>query len=47
MSKKDPEFLPHVNKLNEGNSLKDALELSLNELDTLDVDLLKRIGLRT
>lgn len=43
----EPEFLPYVYKLTEGTDLLEALELSLNEIDTIDIEQLKRIGLRT
>lgn len=45
--KKNPEFLEYVFKLNEGTELKEALKLSLNEINTIDIAQLNRIGLRT
>ncbi|ANQ49479.1 DinB family protein [Flammeovirga sp. MY04] len=46
-TKQNPEFLDYVYQLNEGNSLEEALRLSLEEIDKIDVDQLKRIGLKT
>ncbi|MEM6804703.1 MAG: DinB family protein [Bacteroidota bacterium] len=45
--KKDPEFLAYVYKLNEGRKLAEALELSLKDINELDIDQFNRIGLRT
>lgn len=45
--KKDPEFLEDVYKLNEGIELTEALKLSLEKIDDLDIDKLNRIGLKT
>src|SRR5690606_29681401 len=42
-----PGFLEEVRKLNGEVELSDALRLSLNEIDRLDVAQLKRIGLKT
>ena len=42
-----PAFLEYVYKLNEGLELTEALALSLQQIDTLDIARLKRIGLRT
>jgi hypothetical protein len=46
-TKKDPAFLAYVYELNEGNELTEALQLSLKNIDELDIDQLKRIGLKT
>jgi len=46
-AKENPSFLAYVYELTEGTTLPEALELSLNELDNIDVDQLKRIGLKT
>lgn len=45
--KKDPEFLKYVYELNDGVELTEALQLSLKGIDEIDIDQLKRIGLRT
>lgn len=45
--KKNPEFLEYVYKLNEGAELVEALQISLNEINDLDIAQLKRIGLKT
>ena len=45
--KKNPAFLEYVYELNEGVELKEALQLSLKEIDDIDVDQLNRIGLKT
>ncbi len=46
-TKKNPAFLEEVYQLNEGRELKEALELSLSDINALDVAQLKRIGLKT
>lgn len=46
-TKNNPEFLEYVLMLNDGIELTKALELSLSDIDEIDVDQLKRIGLRT
>ena len=46
-TKKDPEFLKYVYQLNEGIELAEALNLSLQAIDDIDVAQLKRIGLKT
>ena len=46
-TQENPAFLAYVYKLNEGKELKEALKLSLQDIDELDVDQLKRIGLKT
>ncbi len=45
--KKNPEFLEYVYKLNEGTELVEALQMSLKEINALDIAQLKRIGLKT
>jgi len=45
--KKDPAFLAYVYKLNEGTELSEALQLSLKEIDNIDITQLNRIGLKT
>ncbi len=45
--KENPGFLEYVYELNEGRNLKEALALSLQQIDDLDVEQLKRIGLKT
>ncbi|WNJ18273.1 DinB family protein [Pontibacter sp. G13] len=45
--KENPAFLEYVYELNEGNELMEAFNLSLKEIDALDIDQLKRIGLKT
>ena len=44
---KNPTFLEYVYKLNEGTDFREALKLSLNEINNLDIAQLKRIGLKT
>lgn len=44
---KDPDFLPYVYELNEGIELMEALNLSLDNIDGIDIDQLNRIGHRT
>ena len=46
-TKKNPAFLEYVYKLNAGTELKEALQLSLNEINKLDIAQLNRIGLKT
>lgn len=46
-SKKDPEFLEYVYQLNKGIGLSEAFELSLKNIDNIDVDQWKRVGLKT
>ena len=46
-TKASPVFLEYVYKLNEGVELKEALKLSLKEINDLNIDQLNRIGLRT
>ncbi|MEL7532272.1 MAG: DinB family protein [Bacteroidota bacterium] len=45
--KKDPAFLEYVYQLNEGLTLPEALTLSLEKIDEIDIAQLKRIGLKT
>lgn len=45
--KKNPEFLAYVLKLNGDIALNEALQISLNQIDNLDLAQLERIGLRT
>lgn len=45
--KQNPAFLAYVYELNEGNELHEALQLSLKNIEELDVAQLKRIGLKT
>ena len=47
MSKKDPEFLEYVYKLNEGRELTEAFSRSLEDIDNIDIAQLNRIGLQT
>lgn len=46
-SSKNPAFLEEIYALNEGNELTEALRLSLNEINALDIAQLNRIGLTT
>lgn len=46
-TKENPEFLEYVYKLNEGTELPEALQLSLKEIDNIDIAQLNRIGLKT
>lgn len=46
-AKNNPEFLEYVYKLNEGIGLKEALNLSLQKINEIDIAQLKRIGLKT
>ena len=45
--KQNPEFLEYVYELNDGHSLKEAFAISLNEIELLNRNQLKRIGLKT
>ena len=45
--KKNPEFLAYVLRLNGDIALNEALQISLNQIDNLDLAQLERIGLRT
>ena len=45
--KKNPEFLEYVLKLNRGLELYEALQISLNQVNKLDIAQLSRIGLKT
>ncbi|MBQ4821848.1 DinB family protein [Aquimarina sp. MMG016] len=45
--KKNPEFLEYVLKLNGGIELNKALQISLNQINELDIAQLNRIGLKT
>ena len=46
-TKQNPEFLEYVYELNQGIELTEALQLSLTNLNKIDIDQLKRIGLKT
>jgi len=46
-TKKNPEFLEYVYKLNEGTELTEALKLSLKGINDIDIAQLNRIGLKT
>ena len=43
----NPAFLEYVYELNAGNGLEEALQLSLKDIDELDIAQLNRIGLKT
>ena len=45
--KKNPEFLAYVLKLNGDTELNEALQISLNQINKLDIAQLNRIGLKT
>ena len=45
--KKDPEFLAYVLKLNGDIEVNEALQISLNQINELDIAQLNRIGLKT
>ncbi len=45
--KENPAFLEYVYKLNEGNELPEALQLSLKAIHEIDIAQFKRIGLTT
>ncbi len=47
LTRKNPEFLEYVYKLTAGTELTEALELSLKEIDNIDIAQLNRIGLKT
>ena len=42
--KENPAFLEYVYKLNEGTKLTEALELSLKEINDIDIAQLNRLG---
>ncbi len=46
-TKENPAFLEYVYKLNEGIELTEALNLSLEEINKIDIAQLNRIGLKT
>jgi len=46
-AKENPAFLEYVYKLNEGFELPEALNLSLKEINDIDIAQLNRIGLKT
>ena len=46
-TQKDPEFLKYVFELNGDDSLEEALQKSLDQINELDLALLNRIGLKT
>ena len=46
-AKKNPAFLEEVYQLNEGAELTEALALSLEAINAIDLDQLNRIGLKT
>ena len=46
-TKENPGFLEYVYELNEGVELAEALQLSLKEINKLDITQLNRIGLKT
>lgn len=46
-TKENPAFLEYVYKLNEGTELKEALQLSLEKINELDIAQLNRIGFKT
>ena len=46
-TKKNPAFLEYVYKLNEGIELTEALKLSLEKIDDIDIAQFNRIGLKT
>lgn len=46
-TKENPAFLEYVYKLNEGTELTAALDISLKEINDLDIAQLNRIGLKT
>ncbi|MEO0900287.1 MAG: DinB family protein [Bacteroidota bacterium] len=43
----NPAFLEYVYELNEGRSLQEALQLSLTDIDAIDIAQFNRIGLKT
>ena len=46
-TKENPAFLTYVYELNEGTELSEALKLSLDEINNLDIAQLNRIGFKT
>lgn len=46
-TKKNPEFLDYVYELNEGIELSEALKLSLDNIDNIDIAQLNKIGFKT
>ena len=46
-SKKNPAFLTYVYELTEGTDLTEALKLSLEKINAIDIEQFNRIGLRT
>lgn len=46
-NKKNPEFLEYVLKLNGDTELNEALQISLNQINKLDIAQLNRIGFKT
>ena len=46
-TKQAPEFLEYVYQLNENRSLEEAFNHSINQLNELDIEQLKEIGLQT
>lgn len=46
-TKQNPAFLEYVYQLNEGTELMEALQLSLEQINDLDIAQLNRIGLKT
>ena len=46
-TKQNPAFLEYVYKLNEGTELSEALQLSLQAINDIDIAQLNRIGLKT
>ncbi len=46
-TKENPAFLEYVYKLNEGRELTEALQLSLEDINDLEIAQLNRIGLKT
>lgn len=46
-TKKNPAFLEYVYELNEGVELQEALQLSLKNINEIDIAQLNRIGLKT
>ena len=46
-TKKNPAFLEHVYKLNEGTGLTEALKLSLKKINEIDIAQFNKIGLKT
>jgi len=45
--KENPGFLAYVYQLNQGHELTEALELSLRQIDAIDIAQFNRIGLKT